>query len=77
MANETNKQRNKQIANTVHILTSGKVLLHSLYADDKQTNKQIDVEYTEYIQNETLRLSFNNMGITSWNQMCSESELPL
>lgn len=41
------------------------------------TNKQPDVNYTEYIQNETLRLSFDNMGNTSWNQTCSVSELPL
>lgn len=56
------------ITNTVHILTSSeKMLLHPLYADNKQT----DVNYTEYIQNETLRLTFDRMGITS----CKEPNL--
>lgn len=60
---------NKQmITNTVHILTSGKVPFHLLYADN---NKQIDVNYTEYIQNETVRLSFDSMGNTS----CTEPNL--
>ena len=56
------------------------VLFHSLYADDnKQTNRQVDVNYTEYIQNETLKLSFDNIGNTSYEEPNSspESELPL
>lgn len=52
---------NQMITNTLHILTSKKVLFHLLYADN---NQQIDVNYTEYIQNETVRLSLDNMGNT-------------
>lgn len=75
---------NQMMTNTVHILTlrwgGGVVLFHSLYADDnKQTNRQVDVNYTEYIQNETLKLSFDNIGNTSCEEPNSspESELPL
>lgn len=68
-------KKKKKITNTVHILTSGKVLFHLLYADNNK--QQTYVNYTEYIQNETLRLSFDNMGNTSWNQTSSVSELPL
>ena len=42
-----------KITNTVHILTSGKVLFHLLYDDNN--NKQTGFNYTEYIQNETIR----------------------
>lgn len=64
----------KRITNIVNILFSGKVLFHVLNADNY---KQTGVNHTEYIQNETLRLSFDFVGKTSCNQTCSVFEHPL